>query len=264
MILPGEPLLDEDEPPATLVVNAVGCGTAVVVCDHASNRVPRRLDGLGLGAAELASHVAWDPGAAEVARHLARHLDAPLVASGYSRLVIDCNRPLASEDSIASVSAGVAVPGNRSVGAADRALRTATLFDPYHRAIADVLDRRAAGGQASLLLSVHSFTPLWDGERRPWHVGFSHGRDARLALLLLEAFAAPGDLVVGHNRPYSVDDDTDYTIPVHGERRGIPHVLIEIRQDLLTTADACAGWALRLAAAYARSGLLPAARASST
>jgi predicted N-formylglutamate amidohydrolase len=188
-----------------------------------------------------------------VARRLAERLDAPLVVSGYSRLVIDCNRPLASDESMASVSAGTVVPGNRVIGAAERSMRAAALFYPYHRAIDAVLDQRCAAGRPSLLLSIHSFTPVLNGDRRPWHVAFSYGRDSRLALRLLDAFATEGDLVVGHNQPYAVDDITDYTIPVHGEQRGLPHVLIEIRQDLLTTTQQCAGWAERLAAAYLRS-----------
>jgi predicted N-formylglutamate amidohydrolase len=149
-------------------------------------------------------------------------------------------------------SAGIAVPGNHALSAADRVSRVEALFRPYHRAVADILDCRAAAGRPSLLLSVHSFTPMWNGSRRPWHVGFSHGRDARLALLLLDAFATGGEFIVGHNQPYSVDDETDYTIPVHGERRGVPHVLIEIRQDGLITANDAAGWAPRLARSYAR------------
>jgi predicted N-formylglutamate amidohydrolase len=245
-----DPLLAPDEPPAVAVVNAHGAGSAVVVCDHASNRVPRRLAGLGLVPAQLVTHIAWDPGAEDVARRVAEQLDAPLVVSRYSRLVIDCNRPLASEESIAVTSAGTLVPGNCAISSADRALRAAALFRPYHRAIAQVLNQRSAAGRRSLLLSIHSFTPVLNGGRRPWQVAFSYGRDARLALLLLKAFTADGEMVVGHNQPYGVDDSTDYTIPVHGEQRGLPHVLIEIRQDGLATADDCISWALRLAAAY--------------
>lgn len=246
----GAPLLAKDEPPAWQMVNATAAGHAVVVCDHASNRIPRRLEGLGLSAAQLASHIAWDPSAAEVARRLAQRLDAPLVTSGYSRLVIDCNRPPSSEESVASVSAGVVVPGNRSIGAADRARRIAEVFRPYHAAIAGLIDQRVAAGRPSLLLSIHSFTPELDGHRRPWQVGFAYGRDPLLARFLIHNFASQGEFIVGHNQPYSVGDSTDYTIPVHGEQRQLPHVLIEIRQDLLTTAAECAAWADRLAAAY--------------
>jgi predicted N-formylglutamate amidohydrolase len=253
VIANSESLLAPDEPPPVEVVNARGAGSAVVVCDHAANRVPRRLAGLGLYSAQLATHIAWDPGAGQVAQRLAQHLDAPLVLSGYSRLVIDCNRPLTHDESIAPTSAGVAVPGNQAVSAADRALRAATLFHPYHRAISEVLDQRRAACRPSLLLSIHSFTPVLNGSPRPWHVGFSHGRDARLADSLIGTFGPDNRCVVGHNQPYDVDDAIDYTIPRHGEQRGLAHVLIEIRQDLLTTAAECAGWAERLAVAYRRS-----------
>jgi predicted N-formylglutamate amidohydrolase len=249
----GEALLDADEPPPWTLDNAGGAASAVIVCDHASNRIPRCLDGLGLGATERAGHIAWDPGAAEVARRLAELLDAPLVATGYSRLVIDCNRPLASGESVVSRSDGIVVPGNAAIKAADRERRIAALFRPYHRAIAGVLDQRAAAGRPTLLLSVHSFTPVLNGDRRPWQIGFAYGRDPRLALLLIDAFSRRGDVAVGNNQPYSVDDTSDYTLPVHGERRELPHVLIEIRQDLLTTAAGCGHWAARLAAAYRRS-----------
>lgn len=245
-----EPLLAAGEAPACEIINIEGAGSAVVVCDHASNRIPRRLGSLGLALDDLATHIAWDPGAAEVARRLAEHLEASLVLSGYSRLVVDCNRPLESPESMARESGGTIVPGNRELTQASRAARIEALFRPYHRAIAEVLDRRSAAGRPSLLLSVHSFTPVLNGDRRPWHLAFSYGRDARLAALLLDAFSSDKDIVVGHNQPYSVDDTTDYTLPWHGERRGVPHVLIEIRQDRLATSEASAGWAARLAEAY--------------
>lgn len=245
-----EPLLAADEAPACEIIHIEGAGSAVVVCDHASNKIPRRLGSLGLGDDDLATHIAWDPGAAEVARRLAEHLEAPLVLSGYSRLVVDCNRPLESPESMARESGGTIVPGNRELNAASRAARVEGLFHPYHRAISEILDRRSAAGRPSLLLSVHSFTPVLNDSWRPWHVAFSYGRDARLAALLVEAFAGDSDIVVGDNQPYAVEDAMDYTIPLHGERRGVPHVLIEIRQDGLATLEASAGWAARLAEAY--------------
>jgi len=153
--------LAADEPGAFEIVNADGASSAVLVCDHASNRLPRRLGTLGLSAAQLADHIAWDPGAAAVARRLSVLLDAPLVLSGYSRLVIDCNRPLGNPESMPAETGGVAVPGNRMLTAAERASRIHALFTPYHRAIAGVLDRRA--GRPSLLLSIHSFTPVLAG-----------------------------------------------------------------------------------------------------
>lgn len=245
-----EPLLAADEPPVFDVVNATGAGNAVLVCDHASHRLPRRLGTLGLGAADLTDHIAWDPGAADVARRLSSLLDAPLVLSGYSRLAIDCNRPPDSAESIPAETGGVPVPGNRMVTAEDRRQRIEAAFSPYHRAVGDILDHRV--GRPSLLLSIHSFTPVLRGQRRPWSMSFSYGRDRRLAGLLLEVLREDESLEVGDNQPYSVDDSSDYTIPVHGEGRGLPHVLIEIRQDGIATPDDVAAWAARLAAAFRR------------
>jgi len=243
-------LLEPDEPPPFEVVNPDGPASVVLVCDHASCRVPRRLDGLGLAAARLAEHIAWDPGAAEVARRLAALLDAPLVLSGYSRLVVDLNRPLANPGCIAEQSAGVAVPGNRGLSPGEREARLAALFRPYHAAIDRVLDGRA--GRPTVLLAIHSFTPVLDGVARPWHVGVSHGRDPRLAALLRGALARGGDLTVGDNEPYPIEDWIDYTIPVHGEGRGLPAAMIELRQDGVRTPEAAAAWGHRLADAWKR------------
>lgn len=236
------------------MLNAGGRGTAVVVCDHASNAIPRSLGTLGLGPDDLVSHIAWDPGAAEVARRLAVILDAPLVLSGYSRLVVDCNRPLASGESMPTESGGVAVPGNRDLSAAARAARIGDVFEPYHRAIAEVLDLRTAARRPSVLLSVHSFTPILRGDRRPWNIGVSgRGREGLTALLVDRLSATARELTVGHNQPYAIEDDSDYTIPVHGERRGLPNALIEIRQDGLTTPEDWSRWAELLATAYRQS-----------
>jgi len=245
---PNGPLLAADEAPAVEIVNADGAGSAVLVCDHASNRLPRRLGSLGLSAAHLADHIAWDPGAADVARRLSGLLAAPLILSGYSRLVIDCNRPLDCVESIPEQSDGVVVPGNRTLSAAERVQRVEALFQPYHCAIRALLDRRAA--RPSVLLSVHSFAPVLDGRRRPWSIGFAHGRDRRLAALFLDIMSRDAGLIVGDNDPYAVDEGIDHTIPEHGENRHIPHVLIEIRQDEVATPAGIARWAERLALVY--------------
>lgn len=244
----GSPWLGADEPPAVEMVNVDGSSSAVLVCDHASNRVPRRLGNLGLQAEQLADHIGWDPGAAEVARRLSAQLGAPLVLSGYSRLVIDCNRPPSSTESIAEESAGILVPGNRGLSSEEKRIRTEALFRPYHRAIGRLLDSRI--GRPSLLLSIHSFTPTLGGRPRPWHIGISYGRDRRLAALMLRALAHSRDLVVGDNEPYPIEDEIDYTIPVHGEGRGLPSVMIEIRQDGIQTSAAATAWAATLAEVY--------------
>jgi len=247
------PLLAADEPPPFEVLNPQGQASALLVCDHASNRVPRALGNLGLGADELRHHIAWDPGAAEVTRALAARLGAVAVLSAYSRLVIDLNRPLASPESIAEHSHGVQIPGNLGLTRRAREARIAALYDPYHRAIARVLAGRTE--RPTLLFSIHSFTPTLGGEQRPWSVGVACWRDRRLADLLLQALRSQGDLLVGDNQPYGVDDEHDYTLPTHGEGRGIPSVMIEIRQDQLSTPRDMDAWAERLAAAY---GQLPA------
>lgn len=243
-------LLDPDEPPAFETVNTAGPGSVVLVCDHASNRIPRRLGTLGLDADRLAEHIGWDPGAAEVARRLSDHLNAPLVLSGYSRLVIDCNRRPDSVQSIPEQSAGVPVPGNVGLSAEERQQRRRGLFAPYHEAIGRLLDRRA--GQPTLLLSIHSFTPALNGRARPWQIGLSPGHDRRLAELMRGALTRDGRLTVGDDQPYPIDRDNDYTIPVHGDGRGLPCVMVEIRQDGLRNEAEAAAWAARLADAYHR------------
>lgn len=242
-------LLQPDEPPAVEVVNPDGKSAAFLLCDHASNRIPRRLGTLGLSEAERADHIAWDPGAANMARRLSALLDAPLVLSGYSRLVIDCNRPLDSTQLTAPVSGGVIVPGNACVTDADRAARLSELHQPYHDTIADMLDAR--NRRPTLLLSIHSFTPELDDGPRPWPLSIAYGEDDRLARLLIPALRQDGT-VVGDNQPYAVSAWSDYSIPVHGERRGIPHVLVETRQDGIRTPEAASAWAGRLADAYRR------------
>ncbi|MBI3775248.1 MAG: N-formylglutamate amidohydrolase [Gammaproteobacteria bacterium] len=243
-------LLEPEEPPAFEIVNARGGGSAVLVCDHASNRVPRQLGSLGLNPAQLAEHIGWDPGAADVARRLAVHLDAPLVLSGYSRLIIDCNRQLGRADSIPQQSAGVPVPGNCGLASKEKELRRKVLFEPYHRAIGNLLASRA--NRPTLLLSIHSFTPVLAGIARPWHLGISNGRDRRLAALLLSVLVHDVEIVVGDNQPYPIDASVDYTLPVHAEARGLLNVMIELRQDGIATTAGAAVWAERLARAYRR------------
>jgi predicted N-formylglutamate amidohydrolase len=155
--------------------------------------------------------------------------------------------------SIPEISEATEIPGNRGLGGEERAARRAAIFDPYHDCIAAALDRRAAAGRATALVALHSFTPVFKGEARPWHAAVLFNRDPRLAHILAGLLRAEGGLTIGENEPYAVSDLTDYTVPVHGERRGLPHVEIEIRQDLLADPAGRAAWARRLAR------LLPAA-----
>ena len=181
--------------------------------------IPRRLGTLGLPPSELARHTAWDIGIAGLGRELSRRIDAALILQTYSRLVIDCNRDPGVASSIPEIAETTAIPGNRGLSAAARAARLAAIFRPYHDALGGALDRRAAQGRATVLTALHSFTPVFKGSARPWHVGVLFNRDTRLARPLLRLLGAEGDLVVGENQPYSVSDLTDYTVPFHGERR---------------------------------------------
>lgn len=247
------PLLAPDEAPPFELLNAGSASLFVFLCDHASRLIPRRLGNLGLSQAEIDMHIGWDIGAASLARQLAAAFAAPLALTGYSRLVIDCNRPLGAPGSMPVVSAGIDIPGNRDLAAAEIGERQDVLFHPYHHAITDLLDRRCVRHQPTAIFSIHSFTPDFPGEVRPWHIDFAYRHDRRLAGLLLQNIDIPG-IVVGDNQPYPVDD-TDHSIPVHAEQRGLPHVLIEVRQDTLATASGIALWAERLTDLFRR--LLP-------
>jgi len=246
-------LLDDDDPAPFEVAEGDGASPFVVICDHAGRRLPRALGDLGLTPAELATHVAWDIGAGEVARRLAGALGAFVACQRYSRLVIDCNRPLTAPDSIAPRSERTDIPGNRCVTAGEAQARAREVFEPYHARIRAELDRRRAAGQSSVLVSVHSFTPVFLDVARPWHVGILYNRDPRLAEPLLSLLRAEGDLVVGCNQPYAVNDSSDYSVNHHGEQREIPYVELEIRQDLIAGGAGQIAWAERLAR------LLPAA-----
>ena len=176
---------------------------------------------------------------------LSQRLHLPLVSGGYSRLVVDCNRDPASDASMLPVSDGHTVPGNVDLTAADRAARVHAIFDPYHAAIESELAATACDAPA--LIAVHSFTPVMRGVARPWHCGILWDRDGRLPLPMLEALRAEPGLVVGDNEPYSGRDPSDYTVGVHGEAHGRPHVCIEVRQDLLQNEAGVHAWGERLA-----------------
>ena len=216
-------------------------------CDHAGRLIPRALESLGLSPEQLTRHIAWDIGAAGVARRLGTLLGATTVCQRYSRLVIDCNRPLDAVDSIVLESERILIPGNRGLDLAATAARADEVFHPYHGEIRRALDARQAAGRPTVLVTVHSFTPSFLGVSRPWHAVVLHNRDARLATPLLQALRAEDGLVVGDNQPYAAGELTDYSIVQHGERRGLPHVELEIRQDLIADERGQEAWAARLA-----------------
>jgi predicted N-formylglutamate amidohydrolase len=240
-------LLAPDEPPPFEILNPKAASPWVINCDHASNRVPRALGTLGLTDAELARHIGWDIGAAAVTRGLVARLDAWAILQNYSRLVIDCNRRLDVPSSIPVRSENTDIPGNIGITGEDADRRRQEVFAPYHAAIAAALDARKAVGRATLLVAMHSFTPIYDGQYRPMQAAVLYNRDPRLASALYHRLCAEPGLVVGDNEPYHVADDTDYAVPVHAEPRGLAHVEIEIRQDLIADAAGQAEWIERFA-----------------
>jgi predicted N-formylglutamate amidohydrolase len=236
-----------DDPPPVTVDNASGTSPLLIVADHAGNYLPPRLQQLGLSDTESASHIAWDIGIGAVCTLMGTALDAVVIRQNYSRLIIDCNRVPGSAESIVGLSERTQVPGNIGLSEIQKARRVAEIFRPYHDRITAELDRRRDAGQPGALVAMHSFTPVFTGVARPWHVGVLYNRDARLADGLLELLRAEPGLVVGDNEPYTVSDATDYTLPVHGEQRRLPHLAIEIRQDLITQEAGQNWWAALLA-----------------
>lgn len=240
-------LLGAEDVPPVLEQNTAGRSPFLLTSDHYGRITPRQLRDLGLPAAEFERHIAWDIGIAGVAEALSQRLGAHLIAQCYSRLVIDCNRPPGAPSSIPRLSEATIIPGNEGLTRQAADARRQQIFDPYHRRIREAIDARLRDGVPTVLVSLHSFTPVYAGVARPWHIGTLYQRDTRLPALLLDQLRREPDLVVGDNEPYAVSDETDYTIPVHGEKRGLMNTGIEIRQDLIAEEAGQQQWAERLA-----------------
>lgn len=247
----GDSLLDLEDAAPYEVVNPDSDVPVLFLCDHASRTIPAGLDDLGLDETLLCRHIAWDIGAADLARLLAERFEATLVTAGFSRLVIDPNRGLDDPTSIPIISDGVIVPGNREVGAAEAALRARDCFAPYHAAIDRTIDAFLGRGITPAVISMHSFTPVFKGTERPWHFGVLWNKDGRIAQPLMDILAADPAVVVGDNEPYSGRGHYGYSVETHAEARGLPHVLLETRQDLVDTHHGAAAWAERLGDALA-------------
>ena len=248
---------------AAEVSNTAGRAAVTLLCDHASNAIPDTLGNLGVPASVLETHIAYDPGAADLTRDIADRLDAPYVLGGYSRLMIDVNRAPGDPDSIVRENDGVRVPGNETLGETDRNARVRAIYEPYHRTVEGLLARRLATQGRQLVVSVHSFTPHLAGHARPWELGLIYNQDRRLARwLAAEMVGQSGDdrITLGLNEPYSPDDRVYHTLERHAERRGLPCLMIELPNDKLTDASPRAVWAARIANALTASlaGLAPA------
>lgn len=244
-------LLQADEPPAFDWIERAPRRPALLVCDHASARIPRRLGTLGLPPAALADHIALDIGAAALTRMLGERLGLPAVLGNYSRLVVDCNRRLDDPTAFPEASDGYRVPGNANLADADRRLRAESLYWPYHHRVRDSLAALEEQAAAPALIAIHSFTPTFGGVQRPWQVGVLWDKDPRLPAPLMARLAADPELCVGDNQPYSGRHPADFTIDHHAEAEGLAHVSIEVRQDLITTLDGAEAWAERLASVLA-------------
>jgi predicted N-formylglutamate amidohydrolase len=240
-------LLSAEDPAAVAIETPRGAAPFLLLCDHAGQAIPRQLGDLGLPPGEIDRHIGWDIGALKVSRHLGRQLDSTLIHQRYSRLVIDCNRTPGIASSIPPLSELTPIPGNIAIDDNHAQAREHAIFRPYHQAISDHLDERQRSGMPTAIIAMHSFTPVFKGHERPWQVGLLFNRQPEFALLLAELLREEGDLQVGVNEPYAMTDATDYTLPVHAERRQLPYVGIEIRQDLITDQQGQQAWAKRFA-----------------
>jgi predicted N-formylglutamate amidohydrolase len=234
---------------AVEVYHGQGQAPVLLLCDHAGRQIPARLGTLGLAEAELDRHIAYDVGAAEVTRALARLLDAPAVLCHISRLVIDPNRLPGDPSSIPSISDGTSIPGNHDVDAEERKRRLRLSFVPYHRAVARAVAKLRRRVGVPVIVSIHSFTAILNRMWRPWQVAVLWDKDPRLAQLVLAGLRRDPTLAVGDNEPYSGRYPVPYSIPFHAERRRLPHVTLELRQDLIEAPEGVGAWAARLAEA---------------
>jgi predicted N-formylglutamate amidohydrolase len=239
-------LLAPDEGDPVDIVNPGGAAPVLLICEHASNRVPRSLDALGLDPTVLSSHAAWDPGAADVAGLMAAMLDAPLVLQRFSRLVYDCNRPPEAESAMPARSEIFDIPGNAGLGAAARQARVEAIYRPFRAGIAMMLEQHLAAGTAPAVVTIHSFTPVFHGRPRTVELGLLHDVDTALADAMLLASADWRDIDIRRNQPYGPADGVTHTLQVDAIARGLRNVMIEIRNDLIRTPAQQAAMAARL------------------
>jgi predicted N-formylglutamate amidohydrolase len=243
------PLLTPSDPAPVRVLRDTGASDLFLTADHAGRLIPAALGDLGVSEPERKRHIAWDIGIAGVTERLSELLDATAVLQTYSRLVIDCNRDPAWPSAMPEISEYTPVPGNQDLSPAGRQARVDAIFTPYHDRIRTLLDARTH--LPTVLIAMHSFTPSFKGESRAMQIGVLYDKDPRLALIMLDLLKLEGDLIVGDNAPYALAGDSDYSVPTHAEQRGLPHVEIEIRQDLIATPEGQTAWARRLARLFA-------------
>ena len=219
------------------VINPSGVGDFVLVCEHAVNTIPSMLDNLGLGDNALESHIAWDPGAYPVAKIMSEKLNAPLIAPRVSRLVYDCNRDSTAESAVPEKSEAYEIPGNKGLGADERKARADRYYVPFHDAVTGVIEQRTGEGRTPVIMTIHSFAPVYDGKSRDLDMGVIHDTDARYADAFLAAVGTDRGLKVLRNAPYDASDGVTHTLKEHALTRGLLNVMIEIRNDLIETDE---------------------------
>jgi len=234
----GELLTFRDGPEYT-VINERGSSDYIIICDHSSNGVPERLNRLGLDDAELSRHIGVDIGTATAGLYLQRKLDAPAIFAGFSRLVLDLNRGHDNPEQIAEVSDGTKIPGNINIASADKQTRREALYDTYHGKLSEMLDTREQTGRTPILVFVHSCTPEMGGVQRPWEIGILWNQNRELSKILIEELQAERpDFNIGDNEPYSLlNPPPGNSIEKHAEIRGLPHIVVEFRQDMMDTPE---------------------------
>ncbi len=245
-------ILQDGEPHPAEIINAGGSSPHVLICEHASNRVPQNLANLGVSDEDLRRHIAWDIGAEATARILARIMDAPLIVQRYSRLVYDCNRPPEAESAMPEVSEIFEIPGNRNLTPPARLARTREIARPFHAAVEAFLDGRAAEKRLTILSSIHSFTAVYKGKQRDIDVGFLFDRDAWLANFLIKVFPLEKARL---NEPYGPKDGVMHLLNLHAAPRGLKHVMIEIRNDLISDHAGQNAWANYLSVPLAQAAI---------
>lgn len=242
-----------DWPTPVTLCNERGSSEFVIVCEHASNYIPPSYKNLGLCESDLQRHIAYDLGAAQLAVAMSKRLDAPAFLGGYSRLLVDLNRPPGVPSSMPVLSEYTNIPGNENLQADEIERRLNAIFHSFHQQLSEFLAARRRAARNTTLIAVHSFSPIYAGEWRPFHVGILFERSATLALAMLRNLRRTPDIVAEANVPYQIHSDSDYTIPVHGTQTGIPALLIEIRNDGLSTSHGVESWSMRIVDAL-RSG----------
>ena len=238
-------LLTPEDPNPVRVLRPDGASDLFLTADHAGRTIPKALGDMGVSAAEWQRHIAWDIGIAGVTEHLSDLLDATAVLQAYSRLVIDCNRDPSWPSAMPEISEHTAIPGNIGIAPNERQDRVDAIFTPYHDRIRGLLDARA--GRRTILVAMHSFTPSFKGESRAMQIGILHDQDPKAAHIMLDLLRQEPDIVLGDNEPYALNGTSDYSVPTHAVTRGLHHLEIEIRQDLIETADGQRAWAERFA-----------------